>query len=94
MRSRLRRRRQLGPDEAGKLQHERVLAGQAAAKLDGDGLMRLPEVLAMVSVSRSSWWSGIRDGRYPRPVRIGARSVAWRCADIRKLIESAGEGGT
>lgn len=84
----------MGSDEAGKLQQGQVLAGQAAAKLDGDGLMRLPEVLAMVSVSRSSWWAGIRAGRYPRPVRIGARSVAWRCPDIRKLIESAGEGET
>ena len=49
-------------------------------------LLRLPQVLAIVPVSRSSWWAGIQDGLYPRPLRIGPRSVAWRLTDIKALI--------
>lgn len=51
-------------------------------------LWRLPTVLAHVPVCRSSWWAGIKTGRYPAPVKLGARSVAWRAADIRALIDS------
>lgn len=51
-------------------------------------LWRLPTVLRHVPVSRSGWWAGVRDGRYPQPVRLSARCVAWRASDIRSLIES------
>ena len=51
-------------------------------------LWRLPTVLQHVPVSRSGWWAGVRDGRYPQPVRLSARCVAWRASDIRSLIES------
>lgn len=51
-------------------------------------LWRLPTVLRHVPVSRSGWWAGVRDGRYPQPVRLSARCVAWRASDIRDLIES------
>ncbi len=51
------------------------------------GFLRLPEVLALVPVSKSTWWSGIRAGLYPEPVKIGERCTAWRVEDIRDLIE-------
>lgn len=51
-------------------------------------LWRLPTVLRHVPVSRSGWWAGVRDGRYPQPVRLSARCVAWRASDIRDLIDS------
>ena len=45
-------------------------------------LLRLPEVLSIIPVSRSSWYDGMQTGRYPAPVKIGPRAVAWRSADI------------
>ena len=53
------------------------------------GFLRLPEVLGFYPVSRSTWWKGIQQGRFPSPVRIGQRAVAWRAEDIRALIQSA-----
>lgn len=53
------------------------------------GFLRLPEVLKLYPVSRSTWWAGVRAGRYPQPVKIGERCTAWRAEDIRALIESA-----
>ena len=47
---------------------------------------------ALFPVSRSTWWAGVRAGRYPQPVKIGRRCTAWRVEDIRALIE--GEGGS
>lgn len=52
------------------------------------GFLRLPQVLAIFPVSRSSWWQGVKDRRYPQPVRLGPRTVAWRCVDILALIEA------
>ncbi|MDE2382808.1 MAG: AlpA family phage regulatory protein [Xanthomonadaceae bacterium] len=53
------------------------------------GFLRLPEVLKLYPVSRSTWWAGVRAGRFPQPVKIGERCTAWRAEDIRELIESA-----
>jgi prophage regulatory protein len=52
------------------------------------GLLRLPAVLQAFPVSRSGWLEGVRTGKFPQPVRIGTRCVAWRSADIRNLIAS------
>jgi predicted DNA-binding transcriptional regulator AlpA len=46
-----------------------------------------PPVPAIIPVSRSSWWLGVRNGRFPQPVKLGPRTTAWRVEDIRKLIE-------
>lgn len=61
----------------------------AAVKLESpDALLLLDEVLALYPVSPSSWWAGIRDGRYPSGVRLGARRTAWTAASIRTLLAS------
>lgn len=45
----------------------------------------------LIPVSRSSWLAGVKSGIYPKPVKIGSRSIAWRVSDIRSLIEKLGE---
>lgn len=53
------------------------------------GFLRLPDVLKLFPVSRSTWWNGIREQRYPPPIRLSRRCVAWRVIDILKLIEAS-----
>ena len=53
-----------------------------------DSLLRLPSVLAKVPVSRSAWWQGVKEGRYPAPVKLGPRTTAWRESEINALIQS------
>jgi predicted DNA-binding transcriptional regulator AlpA len=50
------------------------------------GFLRLPEVLKFFPVSRSTWWAGVKSGRYPKPVKLGPKITAWRSEDIRQLI--------
>lgn len=52
------------------------------------GLLRLPQVLKIFPVSKSTWWSGVKTGRYPAPVKPSRRTTAWRHSDILSLIES------
>ena len=40
------------------------------------------------AIAKSTWWAGVKSGRYPRPVRIGPRMVAWRSKDISALIQN------
>jgi predicted DNA-binding transcriptional regulator AlpA len=50
------------------------------------GFVRLPEVLKVFPVSKSSWWAGVKEDRYPKPVKLGPKMTAWRVEDIRALI--------
>lgn len=58
-----------------------------AYHLPATGFVRLPTVLAVIPVSKSTWWAGVREGRFPRPVKITPRCTAWRVEDIYALIE-------
>ncbi len=57
--------------------------------LSDTGYLRLPEVLKLYPVSKSSWWAGIKAGRYPKSVKLGPRTTAWRIEDIKSLILEA-----
>ena len=65
------------------------------------GYMRLRDIIgdtksnipAIIPVSKSTWWAGVRTGRYPQPTRaLGVRITAWRSEDIHRLIEAAAQG--
>lgn len=55
------------------------------------GFLRLAQVLQFIPVARSTWWQGVRDGRYPASVKLGPRTTAWKVEDIRAFIEKAGK---
>lgn len=49
----------------------------------------------LIPVSAAHWYAGVRDGRYPKPIKLG-RSALWRASDIRALmldIERRQKGG-
>lgn len=52
---------------------------------DATGFLRLPEVLRIIPIGRSTWWQGIKEGRYPRAIKLGPRTTAWSRADIFEL---------
>jgi prophage regulatory protein len=68
--------------------------------LPATGYLRLPHIIgdakrgipALIPVSRSTWWAGVKIGRYPQPTRaLGDRITAWSIEDIRAFIEAADE---
>lgn len=70
------------------------------------GYVRLPQIIgdkkadppipAVIPVSKSTWWAGVKSGRYPQPVKsLGPRITAWRVSDILAMINSEeNSGGT
>ncbi len=59
-------------------------------QLPETGFIRLPEVLKIFPVSKSTWWAGIKDGRFPKGVKLSERVTAWRIEDIKTLIALKG----
>ena len=68
-----------------------VLIGRAAIKetIKMQKLLRLRQVIAPegpLPISRSAWWLGVKEGRYPKPIKLGPRTTAWRSEDIEELV--------
>lgn len=55
--------------------------------INSGALLRLPEVLRLIPVGKSTWWAGVKSGRYPQPIKLGPGITVWRIADIHQLIE-------
>lgn len=58
----------------------------AALPEDDLAFVRLWLILEVFPIGESSWWRGVADGRFPRPVKLSPRVSAWRVADIKKLL--------
>ena len=57
---------------------------------DSVGFVRLPWILERFPVSRSAWWAGVKNGKYPPSLKLGARTTCWKKSDVLALIEKAG----
>jgi prophage regulatory protein len=63
------------------------------------GFVRLSQIIGdrergihpIIPVGRTTWLNGVKSGKYPKPVKLSERAVAWRVEDIRQLIESTGQ---
>ena len=51
-------------------------------------LVRLPAVLKLTGLGRSTIYRWIADGSFPAPVRLGPRAVAWRWSDLDRWTQS------
>lgn len=64
------------------------------------GFLRLPHIIgdpnaeppipALIPICKTVWWEGVKSGRFPRPVKLGPRTTAWRVEDVRDWIEAQG----
>ena len=61
-----------------------------SAIIPATGFLRLSQVLTIIPVSKSTWFEGVRAGRYPKPVKIGPRASGWKVEDITTLVEHLG----
>ena len=52
------------------------------------GFLRLAQVLSFIPIGKTSWWDGVRSGRYPKAVKLSPRCTAWRAEDIRELVKN------
>jgi prophage regulatory protein len=68
------------------------------ANLQGNAFLRIqhivgdpkaePPIPALIPIGKSTFWAGVKSGKFPQPVKLGARTTAWRVSDIQKLMDS------
>jgi prophage regulatory protein len=49
------------------------------------GFVRIPTILKIFPIGKSTWWEGVKSGKYPKPVKLGLRTTAWKVEDIKAL---------
>jgi len=66
------------------------MSHEAPLSLPSTGFLRLPAVLKFIPVGRSTWWQGIKSGRFPAGIKLGSHMTVWRAEDIAALISCIG----
>lgn len=65
--------------------------GSAVARVDQGAsadlrIMRLPQVMNVVGLCRAAIYEAIREGSFPKPVKLTSRSVGWIDIEIRAWV--------
>ena len=73
----------------------------AKKPLPDEGYVRLSAIIGdrrsgqpgLLPIGQTTWWNGVKAGRFPKPVKLGPRITAWRVDDIRQLLEELAHDG-
>ena len=63
------------------------------SSLPETGFVRIKTILKLIPIGKSTFWQGVKDGKFPKPVKLGQRTTAWRVEDIKNLIQNYSEKG-
>ena len=81
--------------------NQKSINTQKVAILPKEGLVRLKQIVGytdketgekipgVIPIGKSTWWDGVKSGKYPKPVKLGPRCTCWNVEDIRRLIPQA-----
>lgn len=50
------------------------------------GFLRQTQILRLVPVSRSTLWRYVRNGFFPRPLKLSTGVTVWRAEEVRRWI--------
>lgn len=67
---------------------------QKTIPLPVNGFLRLWQIVGdkkrgvppLIPISKSSWWLGVKSGKFPQPIKLGERTTCWRVSDIMELL--------
>ena len=51
-------------------------------------ILRMPQVLEQVNLSRATVYKMIGRSEFPKPIKIGQRSVGWLTQEVNSWLES------
>jgi prophage regulatory protein len=52
-----------------------------------DRLLRIKDIIpGKIHISKSSWWNGVKTGKFPKPMKLGPRTTVWREAEIDRIV--------
>ena len=59
---------------------------QSSPQIPPITLMRIPQILKVMPVSKSKFWLMVQKGEFPKPIKIG-RSSFWTIVEVQAFIE-------
>lgn len=67
-----------------------------AASLPDNTLLRISQIVGdpnanppippIIPICKSSWWAGVKAGKYPQPIKLGPRTTCWRRSEVMALV--------
>lgn len=63
-----------------------AIASLPPASVRGERFLREPSILEILPIGRSTWWAGVKAGKYPPGIKISSRVTVWRTSDIDALV--------
>lgn len=60
---------------------------------DVDRFLRLPEVISLVGLSRSTIYAEVSKGRFPAALQLSTSTVAWRASEVVAWMQSRQRAG-
>ena len=60
----------------------------------GSRVLRVRAVVKKIGVSKSTLYRMVNSGRFPPPIKLGARAVGWRSDEIEAWLAGRPRGGT
>ena len=57
-------------------------------ELPDGAFVRLPTILSLLPIGRSTWYAKVSSGVYPKGYEVGPRTTAWKVKDVRELLAS------
>ena len=45
-----------------------------------------PPIPPIIPIAKSTWWDGVKKGKYPKPYKIGSNTTVWRSDEIQELV--------
>ena len=48
----------------------------------------IPPIQPIIPVAKSTWWDGVKKGKYPKPYKIGNNTTVWRSDEIQALVDN------
>jgi hypothetical protein len=60
-----------------------------------DGFLRLTQIIGskkanippIIPISATSWWNGVAQGKYPKPIKLGPKTTVWRASEVLALVK-------
>jgi prophage regulatory protein len=52
-----------------------------------DRLIRVEKAIEILDIGESTFWEGVRNGRFPQPIKLSKRITRWRLSEIMAIIE-------
>jgi predicted DNA-binding transcriptional regulator AlpA len=79
-----------------RFQDEKLDESIVARTFPQTGFVRLNQIVGPngpLPISKSGFWAGVKNGKFPKPLKISPRVTVWKAEDIHELLREIERGG-